>query len=332
MKTASQLNVGIQLRVVLVGIVLLAMKFFAYYLTNSTTILTDALESIINVVAGGLGLYSLIIASLPKDENHPYGHGKVEFISAGVEGTLIALAGLLIIIKSGYSLFYPPELSRLDLGIYITGFAGLLNYLMGYYLVKRGKESHSITLEASGEHLKSDAYSTVGLVLGLGLILATGFVWLDSVVALGFGALIGFTGFRLVKASVAGIMDEVDYALVEKVVEVLQQERRENWVDIHNLRIIKYGATLHIDCHLTLPWFFNTREAHAEVDALEDMLKERIEGANEFFVHVDSCIESSCKLCCKKDCPLRQAEFEAQELWTIENIMLNKKHGKKNSD
>ena len=326
--TIEQRNVRIQAQVVLAGIILLGLKFLAYFLTASNTVLTDALESVINVVAGGLGIYSLWLAAHPKDENHPYGHGKVEFISAGVEGTLIALAGLTIIFKSVYALFYPQALQKLDIGIAITAFAGLVNYGMGHYLTQRAKAMRSLTLEASGEHLKSDAYSTVGLVIGLGLIWFTDYVWLDSLVALIFGGIIGFTGYRLVKSSVAGIMDETDYALINQVVEALQTHRQPNWIDVHNLRIIKYGASLHIDCHLTLPWYFDARQTHEEIEALEALLRREIPGAGELFVHVDPCVLESCQLCSLLDCPKRQAPFQGLETWTQTNIMRNKKHGK----
>lgn len=326
MDTTKQGNVRVQLLAVIVGTLLLIGKFIAYYLTNSNTVLTDALESIINVVAGSLGLYSLIIAALPKDENHPYGHGKIEFISAGVEGTLITLAGLIIIFKSIYSFFYPGTIQQIDLGIYITGAAGLINYLLGVMVEKKGQKSNSLAMVASGKHLKSDAYSTVGLVVGLGILYFTGYVWLDSVIALVFGGIIGWTGYHIIKESVSGIMDEVDYKLVDHVVQILNEHRHQNWIDVHNLRIIKYGGDLHFDCHLTLPWYFNTIEAHTEVDRLEDLLKDKIEAPVELFIHVDPCIPQSCTICQVSACPKRQAPFETKIKWELKNIMLNQKH------
>lgn len=326
MDTTKQENVRVQLLAVIVGILLLVGKFIAYYLTNSNTVLTDALESIINVVAGSLGLYSLIIAALPKDENHPYGHGKIEFISAGVEGTLITLAGLIIIFKSIYSLFYPNPIQQIDLGIYITATAGLINYLLGLMVERRGQKSNSLAMVASGRHLKSDAYSTVGLVVGLGILYFTNYVWLDSIIALIFGAIIGWTGSHIIKESVSGIMDEVDYKLVDHVVTILNEHRHPNWIDVHNLRIIKYGGDLHFDCHLTLPWYFNTIEAHTEVDRLEELLQTQIEAPVELFIHVDPCIPQSCSICQVNDCPKRQAPFEKKIEWELKNIMLNRKH------
>lgn len=334
-KTATQ-NIKIQRWAVGIGAVLLAGKFFAYYVTNSSTVLTDALESIINVVAGGLGLYSLMLSARPKDENHPYGHGKVEFISAGVEGTLIFLAGFIIIGQAIWSLMVGGrEIQQIDIGIYITTFAGLTNYILGLITERQGKKTGSQALVASGKHLKSDAYSTIGMIVGLLAIFLVQVFWksdewaviLDNGVAIIFGGIIGWTGYGILRESVAGIMDEVDYSLVKKIVKLLNEHRADNWIDVHNLRIIKYGPALHIDCHITLPWYYNTKEAHDEVDRLEEILAQCIDTEVELFVHVDPCIPTSCHLCQLENCPERQEPFKEKVIWKAENIMLNKKHG-----
>jgi cation diffusion facilitator family transporter len=324
-------NVRLQMFIVGIGALLLIVKFLAYHLTKSNTVLTDALESIVNVVAGALGLYSLIVAAMPKDENHPYGHGKIEFISAGVEGTLIILAGVLIVIKSVYSFIEPMPVAQLDLGIYITGGAGAVNYILGAWAVRQGKRSQSVALVASGRHLISDTYSTIGLVIGLGLIWATDWLWLDSATAILFGFIIAYTGYHIIKESIAGIMDEVDYELVERVVRMLQTHRQANWIDVHNLRIIKYGGNLHIDCHLTVPKFFDVVAAHNEVDALELVFEREIQPQIELFIHVDACIPDSCRLCPRQNCPVRSQNFDKLEVWTRPNVMQNRKHGLESS-
>ncbi len=289
-------SVRLQVFVVLVGVLLLAAKFVAFFLTNSNAILTDALESIINVVAGLVSLYSLIISARPKDLNHPYGHGKIEFIAATLEGSLILIAGGAIIFKSIYNFFHPVTLHQLDVGIILTGVAGLINFVVGYTTERKGKHNKSMILEAGGKHLKSDAYSTAGILIGLLLIYLTGQVWLDSVVAILFGGIICFTAYRILRASVAGIMDEADYELLQRIVKVLNENRRENWIDIHNLRVIKYGSTLHIDCHLTVPWYLNVREAHDEVEAVGRLVREKIDPSIELFVHTDPCEARSCSI------------------------------------
>lgn len=309
------------------GIVLMAAKFIAWMLTNSNAILTDALESIVNVVAGGFAWYSLWLAARPADHNHPYGHGKIEFISAGIEGALIFFAGVSIIAKSGYNLVYPQPLGDLDVGIIITAACGGINYLMGWQLQKKGEARHSLTMIASGQHLKSDAWSSAGLLVGLAAISFLGINKLDSIVALIFGGVILITGFRLVRRSVAGIMDEADDQIIARIVADLQQGRSENWVDVHNLRVIQYGAELHIDCHLSLPWYFDTRQSHAEVKAFEYLVGQTSAQYVELFIHVDPCEPpEACQLCAKQDCTRRQAAFTAIVDWTVLNVKQNKKH------
>lgn len=324
--TAAKQNLRIQAWIVGIGILLMLIKFLAYWLTGSNAILSDALESIINVVAGGMGMYSLYLASLPKDENHPYGHGKVEFISASIEGALIATAGTLIIVKAVNDLLYPHDIQQLDWGLYLTLIAGSINYFLGWIAERRGQAVNSATLVASGEHLKSDAYSTVGLLGGLLLIYFTNWYWADNLFALFFGGLILWTGYKILRRSIAGIMDETDYQLIEKVVAILEQERRDNWMDIHNLRIVKYGSDLHIDCHLTVPWYFNVREAHNEADELEALFERHFEQPVELFIHLDACHSSFCSFCKKADCSYRKAEFQGQVPWEQQNVLLNAQH------
>ncbi|WP_347159184.1 cation diffusion facilitator family transporter [Pontibacter chitinilyticus] len=319
-------SVRLQMLVVAVGVLLLVGKFVAFFLTNSNAILTDALESIINVVAGAFSLYSLILSARPRDENHPYGHGKIEFIASTLEGSMILVAGGIIIIKSTLNLFHPVPLQELDLGIILIAVSGLINYGVGMITERRGKQHNSLVLIAGGRHLKSDAYSTAGILVGLLLIYLTGLIWLDSVVAILFGAIIGFTGYRILRSSVAGIMDEADYDLLKRIVQVLNDNRRENWIDIHNLRVIKYGSTLHIDCHLTVPWYLTVLQAHDEVDAVGQLIRERIDPSIELFIHTDPCIEPSCSICLKTDCDVRQHPFQERVAWDLEKVIADRKH------
>ncbi|MHA6247853.1 cation diffusion facilitator family transporter [Pontibacter sp. CAU 1760] len=320
-------QIRLQVTVVLVGVLLLLAKFVAFFLTNSNAILTDALESIINVVAGGFSLYSLIISARPRDENHPYGHGKIEFIAATLEGSLILIAGGIIILKSLYNLYDPVPLQQLDLGMLLIAGSGLINYITGYITTQKGAKSKSMVLLAGGKHLISDAYSTAGILLGLALIYFTGLVWIDSVVAVLFGGIICVTGARILRSSVAGIMDEADYELLKEIVQVLNENRRENWIDIHNLRVIKYGTTLHIDCHLTVPWYLNVKEAHDEVEAVGRVVREKIATNVEFFIHTDPCIPNSCSVCAKLDnCDVRQQEFKARVEWDFDKVIADRKH------
>lgn len=309
-----------------VGVALFVLKITAWYLTGSVAILTDALESVVNVVSGFIGLYGLYLSAQPKDHNHPYGHGKVEFVTAAIEGVLISLAGVLIVKEAILQLRNPHPLGSLDMGIGLVAFTAAANYAMGRLAVQKGKKSHSLALTATGEHLKSDFWSTAGLILGLLLIRITGLLWLDGAVALLFAAIILWTGYKIIRRSLAGIMDEADRELLDVFADFLQEKRAINWVDVHNLRVIKYGATLHVDCHLTVPWYFNVHEAHNEIDGLDHLVRDHFGDRVEMFVHTDGCLDFSCKICHKADCPARKHPFENQIVWTFDNLSRNNKH------
>ena len=324
--TAAEKNIQIQRIVVIVAIALLIIKFLAYFLTHSVAILTDALESIVNVVAGSLGLYSLIVSARPRDEDHPYGHGKVEFISSGVEGTLIVMAGLLILYESIHALIDPRELHQIDYGLILIAVSALINYLMGAWCIRIGKKHTSYALVASGKHLQTDTYSTIGIIIGLVAIYWFKIMWLDSAVAILFGGVILFNGYKIVQESVAGIMDQSDQALLSKMVTLLNLHRKDNWIDLHNVRIIKYGSVLHLDAHITIPWYLNVHEAHNEIDALAGLVRQEFGDSLELYVHSDGCLDFSCLICQKLDCHVRKHPFRKKIEWTIQNISNDQKH------
>ena len=324
--SAAQQNLRVQKAITLMGIVLLVIKLVAWYLTNSISILTDALESIVNVVAGFIGIYSLRLSAQPKDTNHPYGHGKIEFLSAAIEGSLIGVAGMMIIYHAILHVLNPHEIKELDWGIVLVSATAVLNYTAGWYCIKTGKQNQSEALIASGKHLQTDTYSTLGIVLGLFAILLLKIWWLDSAVALVFALLILYTSYQIIRSSVAGIMDEADEKLVAELVDLLQNNRNENWVDVHNLRIIKYGGTLHIDGHLTVPWYFNVHEAHREIDTVQAIIRKHFGDRIELFLHNDGCLPFSCSICAKSHCPERKAPFEQEIQWNLSNSTSNEKH------
>jgi cation diffusion facilitator family transporter len=309
-----------------VSVLLLFVKFIAYYATHSISILTDALESIVNVAAGLIGLYSLYVAAKPRDKDHPYGHGKAEFLSAAVEGTLIGSAGAIILYKAIQTLINPVLLHKIDFGIWLIGATALVNYIVGYFCLQTGKRNQSIALIASGRHLQSDTLSTLGIIAGLLLLYFTKLLWIDSVVAILFGVIIMITGYRILRKSIAGIMDEADTGLLNRFVDVLNSSRAENWIDLHNLRVIKYGSILHVDCHLTVPWYLNVHEAHKEIDSLAALVRTEFGESLEIFVHSDGCLPFSCKICAKNGCAERKYPFHKKIKWTLENISNNKKH------
>lgn len=308
------------------GVIIMLVKFIAFFITHSNAILSDALESIINVVAGAFAYYSLNVASKPKDIDHPYGHGKIEFISAGFEGGLILLAGIVIIGKSIINMLHPVAINQLETGAVLATIAGAANFVLGRFLIKTGEKHKSITLVADGKHLQSDTWSSLGLVIGVLFIHLTGWVWLDNVFAIIFGGIIIFTGYKLVRKSLAGLMDEADENIINDVIQVLNDHRNNNWIDIHNLRILQYGSSYHIDCHITLPWYNDLRTSHDELKNIEDLITAKFHDKVELFIHPDPCLPFSCSLCQLTECSVRQRPFDRKIEWTSANVMLNEKH------
>jgi cation diffusion facilitator family transporter len=308
------------------GIIIMLMKFAAYYFTHSNTILTDALEGMVNIVAGSFAVYSLILSSKPKDIDHPYGHGKIEFIATGFEGVLIVLASLLIIGKSIFSFFHPEQIYHIELGVVLIIIGGLANYMIGYYLEKKAKEYHSLVLDADGKHLKADGYISLGILIGVLVIWITGIRQLDNVFAIAAGVFISYTGVKLMRRSLRGIMDETDPGIVTSIVAFLNARRKPQWIDVHNMREIQYGSTLHVDCHITLPWYYTLEQTHYEVDQIEQLINKSSALPVEVFIHADPCIPVCCALCQVAGCSVRRHPFEKRIEWNFDNATLNRKH------
>lgn len=320
-------SLKLQRNIAFLAIALFIIKVIAWYWTRSVSIFTDALESTVNVATGLIGWYSVWLAAKPRDKNHPYGHGKAEFISAAVEGTLIIIAGLTIIYEAVQNLSHPQPLQKLDWGLALLAATAVINYAAGTYAIQKGIKEKSATLQSGGKHLRTDTYSTLGIIIGLILLKITGWHWLDAVVAMLFALIILVTGYRVMRQSLAGIMDEADLRLLESLIAYLQEHRRKQWIDLHNLRMIQYGNVLHLDGHLTLPWYYTVREAHAEIEALDQMIRSKFGDKVELFVHVDGCETYSCSICALDNCPVRQQHLEELIPWNPENVLQNSKHG-----
>jgi cation diffusion facilitator family transporter len=301
-------------------------KFGAYFITASNFVLTDAAESIVNVIASSFAFYSIYLSSLPRDENHPYGHGKVEFFSVFIEGALIGIAGCIIIVKSAYSFFYPNVIHDLFTGAIIIGITGAVNGGLGYYMIRKGKELRSMTLDADGRHLLADTVTSGGLVVGLLLIEFTHILWLDSALSILVGLYIIYSSYKLVRKSVGGLMDEADTQVVNDIIHVLSEKRRESWIDVHNLRAQKYGHELHIDCHMTLPSYFDLNTVHTEISLVDKMINKDMGIPTELFIHADPCLPDCCHYCSMPNCPIRTEAQTETIAWTMDKVVRNKKH------
>src|SRR5688572_6729616 len=304
-----------------VALVLLAAKFEAYRRTGSAAVLSDALESIINVVAAAFGIGSIVFAGRPADRNHPYGHGKIEFFSAAFEGGLIAFAAILIVFEAVQAFVAGPELRALDLGLAIVLAAGIVNALLGLYLVRTGRRYRSLTLVADGRHVLSDWWTSAGIAVGLGLVRVTGIMWLDPLVACLVALQLFWTGYRLVREAARGLLDEEDPELLERLVAVLGARLGAGFVHLHQLRARRAGRYHHVDAHLVVPEFWPVERAHAVSDELAAGVMRALGIEGELVFHTDPCWRAYCRSCDVADCPVRIEPFAARPALTLDEAV-----------
>jgi cation diffusion facilitator family transporter len=301
----------------LVGALVFAGKVAAWIATGSVAVFSDAMESIVNVVAALLLVWSLRMAAQPADRDHPYGHGKAEFLSAAVEGALIIVAALLIGVQALRDLIVGAVPHRLDTGMALVAGASLLNMGLGLHLVRVGRRTHSAALVADGRHILTDVWTSGGVLVGLLAVSFTGLVWLDPAVALAVAANIVREGWRLVQHSVGGLMDEADVALLEKLANALEAERPPEWIDVHGLRAWRSGAELHADLHLVVPRYFDAERLHRITEVVDERLRSASGFPSEAVVHFDPCRPHECSRCAMTGCPVRSAPFGERRPLTL---------------
>jgi cation diffusion facilitator family transporter len=300
------------------GIAVFTVKLGAWWLTGSAAVLSDALESIVNVVAGALLLYSLHVSVRPADRDHPYGHGKVEFFSAGVEGTLIGVAALLIAGEAIRQLVVGPQLRRIDLGLALVTGATAANAAVGWHLIRVGRRAHSLALVADGRHLLTDVATSVGVVMGLAAVWITGWQVLDPVVALVVALHILRTGWELVRQAVGGLMDEADPGSLSRMVGALERAREPWWIDAHSLRAWRSGHTEHVDLHVVVPRYFDVDRLHGIGEQIENVVLAGSGLPGEAIIHFDPCRPRHCAGCAVEACPVRSTPFVARRPLTLE--------------
>jgi len=303
-----------------VGIALLSLKFWAFFVTSSQAVFSDAMESIVNVVAALFAIVVVIYAAKPADRDHPYGHGKVEFFSAAFEGGLIAFAALVIVFEAAQALIEGHSLNQIGLGAAAVVVAGFGNLGLGVYLLRAGKKQHSVALTASGHHVISDFWTSFGVALGLALVSVTGLTWLDPLIALVMGIWLARTGILLVRRSVGGLLDEEDREILTKLVEVIVKNRDPGIIQVHHCRVIRSGRYHHIDAHVVVPEYWDVAKAHQATQDFEDRMIRDYPYQGELHFHVDPCRRAYCRVCEAQDCPIRQSPFEKRRLPTVEEL------------
>jgi cation diffusion facilitator family transporter len=304
-----------------VALLLLAAKFEAYRRTGSAAVLSDALESIVNVLAAGFAIGSIVFAGRPADRNHPYGHGKIEFFSAAFEGGLIVFAALLIAYEALQAYLGPPELRALDFGLAITFATGVVNALLGLFLVRIGRSHASLALVADGKHVLSDAWTSAGILVGLFLVRATGLAWLDPLVAGLVSVQLLWTGFQLVREAARGLLDEEDPELLARLVAVLASHIGGGVVHLHHLRARRAGRFHHVDAHLVVPEFWSVEHAHEVSDELAASVIRSLGVEGELVFHTDPCRRAYCAACDLAECSVRVDPFRARPPFTLEEAV-----------
>jgi cation diffusion facilitator family transporter len=300
-----------------VGIGMFITKMTAYFITGSVAIFSDAAESVVHVAATGMALFSIILSSKPADKTHLYGHGNVEYFSAGVEGFLILLAAGVIIFTAVGDIIAGPTLESLNIGVIFISAAGVVNLGLGFYLVRTGKKTNSITLVADGKHVLTDAYTSIGVLVGVILVMITGYLLLDPILAIIVAVNIVFTGYKLIRESVGGLMLETNPEMLKKISDKLISMKKNYWIDIHELRYWQSGDRTFIDFHLILPYYFTIEQSHKEEKIIDEELEKDFPNS-QIKIHFDYCVPELCKFCGYDICKVRTEEKKINFEWNVE--------------
>lgn len=309
----------------IVGLGMFASKMIAFLITDSSAIFSDAAESVVHVMATAMALYSIILSARPPDKSHLYGHSNIEYFSAGIEGFLILLAAGTIIYTSIERIILGIAPEKLDVGIMIIAGAGIVNVFLGFYLIRKGKETNSLALTADGKHVLTDSYTSIGVVIGLVLVLLTDFILLDPLFAIFVALNIVYTGYKLVRESVGGLMNETDTETLRELVTKLNVIKRKYWIDLHHLRFWNSADKIFIDFHLILPYYFDIKKAHLEEEFILGKIQEDFSNA-EIRIHTDYCDDSMCKLCNYDECDVRKEKKSQSIIWDLDKLIGNPVH------
>lgn len=265
----------------------IVLKGLAYWLTGSVGLLSDALESVVNLVTALFAWFVLRLAAQPPDEEHAYGHSKVEYFSSGVEGTLILIAALTIAVSAVERLWHPRPIAMPDVGLYLSTGASLINGLVAWALLRAGTRYRSITLEANARHLFTDVISSIGVILGVALAVLTGWVWLDAVVALVVAGQISFAGIQLIYRSITGLMDTtLPASELVQIEQILQNYQTDQAIQYHALRTRQAGRQRFASVHIQLPGAWTIQRGHSLVEQIEREIR-RVLAPISILIHLE---------------------------------------------
>ncbi|WP_304131800.1 cation diffusion facilitator family transporter [Ignavibacterium album] len=303
-----------------IGLLMFTAKISAYIITGSSAIFSDAAESVVHIFATAMALFSIFLSNKPADKSHFYGHGNVEYFSAGIEGFLIIVAAVVIIFESAKDLILGVELQKMDIGLYVITAAGIVNLLLGLYLIQTGKKTGSLTLVADGKHVLTDSYTSIGVMIGIVLVIFTGIKEIDPLFAILVASNILFTGYKLIRQSIGGLMNETDEEILKRISNLLLSIRKDYWIDLHQLRFWTSGERVFIDFHLIVPFYFTVKQSHDEEDYIKSQLQ-KLFPDTDLKIHFDYCWDDLCKLCEYSNCAYRKELNIQKFIWDKEKLI-----------
>jgi len=313
---------------IVAGAGILAMKYYASVVSGSAALRADAIESVVNVITAIFTLGAVVFAEKPADREHPYGHGKIEYFSEAFEGGLIALAAALIAWEALSTLHEQfisgvITLKNLGSGLVWNAVAGVLNGGLGLFLILMGRRHRSKAIEADGQHVLSDFWTTLGILSGLVLVKLTDIQWLDPLMALLVAALLARTGFKLVQRSSQALLDVEDPELLEKIIETINLVRPRDVIALHALRTMRSGRYTHVDLHVVVPGSYTVEKGGCLADSLAEDVISKLGLEGELHTHIDPCRKDMCGACAVDDCPEREAPATAPLILTVENSVIS---------
>ncbi|MGE5362818.1 MAG: cation diffusion facilitator family transporter [Bacteroidota bacterium] len=271
------------------GILMLLLKWYAYFITGSSAILSDAAESVVHIIGVAFAVFSLWLSLQPADKSHPYGHSKITYFSAGFEGGLIVIAAAYIIFISVQRLITGVRLENLDSGVYFTFSASVINLFLGWFLIRKGRKTNSLILVANGKHVLTDSWTSFGVVAGLLLTLITGWLPFDPIIAIIAALNILWSGGKLVRQASAGLMDEGNEALGNVIIKVLDEETAKRNVQYHQLRYRESGEIIWIEFHLLFPQNTVLEDAHLAATEIETVIRNSFKSSVNIVTHLEPC-------------------------------------------
>ncbi len=300
----------------------MGLKWWAYFMSDSVALKTDALESFINIVAIIMAIAAVYQAQRPADSNHPYGHGKIEYFSSAIEGGMLLFGGCFLIYESIQAFLMNNQLREFNHAILYSVIAGVMNGILGSWQLKCGKALQSEAIIADAKHILADFYTTLGVIAGLILAKATGLYYLDSVLALIVSLLLLRNALNIIRKSAMVLSDIEDPQLIKNIVDALNSPlKSKDIIDVHMLRSFRSGKKNFIDLHIVVPEFWNVRQAHDVAEEFCNKLKVDLEKESEFHPHVEACMQKYCANCEVENCPIRQEAFKETPHFTTEDVV-----------